>query len=228
MRTFYSLLIIILVLSCSENNPKGYNVEAKVSPDYNGKTATLVTLEKGKPNIIDSSVVAKGEFNFNGRINSPDMYYLAIDSIRGNLPFILENTDYTITIDTDSIFKSDIKGGEEHMALEKFKTVSKSIRDGNIKLGKEVRIAQMSRDTARLSILRKTYDSLNEENSKINKIFIKDYNDKLVSALILENLIAINQIDSIKAQELYTNFSDKVKNTRAGKSIDSLLGNSRN
>lgn len=223
MRTFFSVLLIMLVLSCSNKKVEGFEIEVKVSSDFDGKLATLIALEKGKPKTIDSSFVNEGTFYFEGTTDSPDMFYIELDGVRGNLPFVLENTDYNITIDSDSIYKSVVKGGKEQEALERFKTFNKSIRDRNVKLGKEVRAAQRNRDTALIAILRKTYDSLNKASLENNKIFIKENNDNVVSALILENLIPLNQVDSIQAKEFYFNFTEKVKNTRSGKAIDSLL-----
>lgn len=220
------LLVSIALFSCkpeANNNNNSFTIDATVDDATNGKLAKLVVLQDRKPVTKDSMIIANGKINFQGSVDSPDLYFVTIDGYRGNLPLILENDNYEITLSADSLHTSKVKGGEENKAFVEYQDYVINLGKENQKYGQVFNEAKTKNDTVTMNKMRRKYDSLMNVNKEFNVKFIADNKDKVASALILEQLYLNKRIEEEKAIELQAMFSDEVKNTRAGQAVENLL-----
>lgn len=216
-------LVGLALFSCKPENKDSYAINVTVDSIANGKLAKLIYLEGRMPVTKDSAVVTSGKINFTGKIDTPEMYYLAIDGIRGNLPFIIENADFEIEINKDTLFASEVSGGKENDLFIEYREYQKNLVKANQEYGVTFREARMKNDSVTMELMRKKYDSLMTISKNNDVEFIKKHSDYAVSALLFEQLYMNKAIEEEKASELYELLSDYAKNTRAAKDVKKLL-----
>ncbi|WP_055443317.1 TlpA disulfide reductase family protein [Lacinutrix himadriensis] len=220
MQRIISILCIsIFLISCNKEKTDGFVINGNLDNSKNNSLVQLLRAEGRQTIVIDSTRISEKAFTLKGKIENPDMYFLTIEGLKGNLPFIVENETINLTVYTDSIFASKIKGGKENNYFNDYQEFIKKIRTKSNKLTEEFKIAQQKQDTSRISSLRKEYGTMMEENDENDLNFITKNNDAVLSGLILERALSANKLEFKKIKEIYTNFSDEVKNTRAGKVI---------
>jgi peroxiredoxin len=213
------LCICIFLISCNKEKTDGFVINGNLDNSKNNSLVQLLRAEGRQTIVIDSTRIIEKAFTLKGKIENPDMYFLTIEGIQGSLPFIVENETIDLTVYTDSIFASNIKGGKENNYFNDYQEFIKKIRAKSNKLTEEFNIAQQKQDTSKISSLRKEYKAMMEENDVNDLNFITKNKDAVLSGLILERALSANKLEFKKIKEIYTNFSDEVKNTRAGKVI---------
>ncbi|WP_452227815.1 redoxin domain-containing protein [Lacinutrix sp. MEBiC02404] len=224
MQRILSLLCISLfIISCTKEKTDGFVVNGNVDNAKNNSLVKLIRTENRQEILLDSARVTDNTFTLNGKIENPDMYFLTIEGVRGSLPFIVENETIDLTIVSDSIFTSTIKGGNENDYLNEYQEFIKTLRLKNNNLTKEFQASQSAKDTAQMSVLRNKYEAIMAENDAHDIHFITENNSAVLSALILERALMSNKLEFAKIKELYTNFEESLKNTRPGKAIATYI-----
>ena len=213
------LCISLFLISCSKEKTDGFVVNGNLDNASNNSLVTLIRSEGRETIILDSTRITENTFTLNGKVENPDMYFLTIDGVQGSLPFIIENETIDLTIYTDSIFTSTIKGGKENNYFNEYQDYIKKLRFKNNKLTEQFKTAQQEQDTSKISSLRTEYEGLMKENEANDLDFMQKNKDAILSALILERALMTKKLEFIKGKELFTNFDETVKNTRAGKAI---------
>ncbi|MFD2540849.1 redoxin domain-containing protein [Lacinutrix gracilariae] len=224
MQRIISLLCISLFLiSCSKEKSDGYVINGKLDNPKNNSLVQLLRSQGRHKVVIDSARVVDNTFTLNGKVESSDMTYLTIEDVKSSLPFIIENENIDLTIYTDSIYSSNINGGKQNDYFNEYQDFVRTLRSKNQKLSEEYKIAKRNQDTAKLSELRKTYEGILKENEENDSAFMAQNKDATLSALILERALLSNKIEFVKAKELYSNFDETTKNTRAGKAVSKFI-----
>lgn len=222
---FRKLLIvslIILINSC-QKEPEGFVINGTIDSFYSGREIKITRVTRGNSKAIDSVLITNGKLQLKGKVESPDLYYIVIDNYNGSLPIILENESFDIAFNKDTIDASVISGGKENAVFNTYQSFAKPLRKINSELSNQYREAQSKGDVETMQAVRKTFDSLVALNNDKNIDNIKQYNDAVTSAIILEDYIKAKGVTIAKANELYENFTDYVKSSRAGKDIKQLI-----
>lgn len=211
------LLSLIAILFSCEKKSDSFEINASIDKSLNNNKAELFKLVNQKKVVIDSTIVADDKISFQGTVDSPDIYYILIDGIKGGLPIILENTEMDITIYGDSINKSIIKGSKENDITKIYEKESRFLRDYNDGLRDKFLLAQKNKDTIAMKGVRTSYDSLVKESYNFDKAFLKKHNNTAFAAITLERLTKGKAIEERETEALYGILSDDVKKTRAAK-----------
>ncbi|MDO6597373.1 TlpA disulfide reductase family protein [Oceanihabitans sp. 2_MG-2023] len=222
-RIIYLLCISLFLTSCTKEKTEGFVVNGTLDNAKNNSLVQLIRTEARKNIILDSTRVTENSFTLTGKVDKPDMYYIQIEGVRGNLPFIVENESIDIKIPTDSIYASSIKGGKENDYYNEYQAFIKTLRFKNNKLAEEFKIAQRKSDTSKITSIQQEFQGLMKENDANDLDFMTTNKDALLSALLLERAIMTNKLEYNKIKELYTNFDETIKNTRPGKKIATFI-----
>ncbi len=221
------LSFIVLVASCkNEATKEGYVITGSIDASVDGKTMRLRNADLNNSTFVDSTIIKEGKVTFTGKVESPDLYLLSIDGMPGGMPIVLENENITVQFYKDSLQASVVTGSHENDIFKIFKEISDPIRTKNQSMGQEFMAAQTAGDTAKMSAIRAEFQKIVDTGNKQNLVAINNNNDVVTSAAILENLIKTKGIEMLEAKELYDNFTEPVKNSRIGKSINELLESS--
>ena len=218
-----SILVVfaVLAISCAKENK--YVVSASIDGVEDGRKVYLNIVDGNKLSAIDTVEVTNNAFTFTGTVEAPDVYFISIDQIRNNFPFILENDNIDLTMYKDSINASTIEGTKENALLQEYTKKVNVISKEIMALRKENMEAQKANDTAWMNSLKGEYEALVKKGEEFDTQFIRDNNSSLMGPFILERKVRGRDINANELKELFDAFSGELQQSRAGKNISEVL-----
>lgn len=225
---FYLFCIILFAFSCKQDKTStGFTIDGHIDKPQDKAIAKIFRFEGQKVIPLDSTTVNDKTFTLKGQIEQPDMYFLTIDGLNGNLPVLLENAEIKLEVYADSLITSDFSGGKETNYFRDYQDFIKSLRARNTKISSQFNEANKIQDTAKTSELRRQYEALLKENDAYELEYMSENNDATLSALILERNLNSKKYTFNTIKDIYTNFSDAVKETRSAKTISDYITNNQ-
>lgn len=221
------LLLSILVISC-KSDPKdengGYTISGTAPGVVNGIRAYLKTVDSQQREIIqDSAIIVDEKFTIKGEIDSPQLWHLTINSVRGSLPMIIENKKYTISVDPEQLGNSTITGSESNNALS---TYLRHIQELTMKrngLLEENKASVNSEDRSAMARMATQIKAINQQIADYPKKFINEHPDNYFSLMLLESLIAAPNTDLDFIEKKFNALPSDLKSSDYGKTIGSQL-----
>ncbi len=212
----------LFAMACSKEK-NGYFVKASTDDITDSTKVFLNKVENNKLSPIDTTTIINNEFAFEGTIDSPDVYFISIENVRNNLPFILENEAIDITLYKDSINASAITGSKENDLLQEYSRTVKAIGKETEKLRNLYREALTAKDSLRIGDLKLEYEDLVKEGSDYDLDFIKENNSSLMGMFILERNIKNKSRTVQELNTLFESAPEHLKQSRPGKNISQSL-----
>lgn len=212
----------LFAMACSKVK-NGYFVKASTDDITDSTKVFLNKVENNKLSPIDTTTIINNEFAFEGTIDSPDVYFISIENVRNNLPFILENEAIDITLYKDSINASAITGSKENDLLQEYSRTVKAIGKETEKLRNLYREALTAKDSLRIGDLKLEYEDLVKEGSDYDLDFIKENNSSLMGMFILERNIKNKNRTVKELNTLFESAPEHLKQSRPGKNISQSL-----
>jgi len=223
------LLITLLITSCNtESKRDGYLITGNAKGVYNGIRVYLKALDQSNRQVdIDTAIVMNEKFTFEGKVSSPEMVYVYMNSVKGNLPIIVENTEITIDIDKDNLSNSLVKGTKTIEASNSYNKELKALTEKRQEVNREFREASQAKDLEKAKALNSELTDLSVKLADLPFVFIKENNDNYFSLTLVETLSRSRNIELDRVIETYNSLSDDLKSTEKGKTIYSLLETTR-
>lgn len=223
-RIIYLFCTTLFIFSCNEEKGNtGFTIEAHIDKDLNNAIVRLFRQENRKNISLDSTIIIDNKFTLKGQVDQPDMHFITIEGLPGNVPVILENAEIKIEVYADSIFSSDFTGGKETKYFMEYQNFVKSLRVRNDKISNDFADANKIQDTAKIALLRQQYEVLLKENDAYELEYMSKNVDATLSALILERNLPSKKYELNKIKEIYTNFSDDIKKTRPAQAVSDYI-----
>ncbi|QDO94393.1 AhpC/TSA family protein [Formosa sediminum] len=214
--------LVALAFSCAKEKD-GFTINASFNDGVNGKAIKLLKAEGQKQIVIDSTVITDGKALLEGAVTAPDLYFIQIEAVRSNIPVILENTDMTVAINTDSIFNTRVQGSKENDAFNSYQEYMIELQKKNQELSLQFRTAQQTKDSLLAVDIQNKYKAMVDENQTHDIEFMKANKDALVSILVLERHLGNKNISFETKKEIYDNFTPRIKDTRVGKTVGDAI-----
>ena len=197
-KNFYLIVISLLMASCSSE--PHYVVKGKIEGS-DSITFYLQKREAGKIVNIDSALSKKGPFTLkSGKIDYPQMIQLVAGNTRKRTSFYLENSEIIVTGTLDSLYKATITGSKTQDEYQSLIDSNKPLSDKYSEIVVEFKTANSTGDTARIAILEKQADSVQNEMTNLQKNFVKNNPGSYVSPSILASMsydMEATEIESI-------------------------------
>ena len=224
-----ALAITFLILSCnSETKRDGYVINGNAKGIYNGIRVYLKAIDQNnRPVDMDSAVVMNEKFTFEGKVMVPQMSLLSINSVRGTLPIILENSEMTIDVNKDNLNESNILGSKSNEGLN---TYNKSMMDLNKRrqeISLALREAAQSNDEAQTAVLNKELSEVSIQMMNGPFDFVKNNGDNFYSLILLESMLRRRNADLNKTIEAYDGIDEELKATPKGKEVLAQVENAK-
>lgn len=219
MKKFVLVFSILFTLLSCNSDPKGYVIDAKIDGIEDGKLVTIKTFTNNKPVDVDTTRVINGGFTFKGIIENPDIHVLSIETIRGGLPFILENKKLDFTLYKDSLNMSKITGSKANDDAHQYMNSSGIFRKENEALRKQFAEARKNNDTSFVNSYRDKMKELGEKNKAFNIDYVKSNTSTLFPLLLLENLLNSKMMPLKDVEEVFNSYSKDLQESLSGKRI---------
>ena len=219
-------IMSIAFIACNKTNENEFLISGTAEGIENGKKVFLQIQGENEMIAKDTVEVKDGKFEIKGAFEALE---IAIITIEGNnpIPFIMENGTITIKVNKDTIQNSVVGGTPENDLFQEYssktKVVYKKISDFQASKQEEFMNAQAVNDTATMNALMKKLNTIQKDLIGLAKDVISTNNDKYLSALLLENNLATQTITAEEGKAYFEKFTDKIKQSRAGKSIEKIV-----
>jgi len=220
-------MLILIICSCQKKSTNfsddNYFIKGNITALSNKTKVVLKKQENGTTVSIDSTFSENGKFEFIGAIKAPAMYGVFIDSIRGGIYPLVERGTITINAHKDSIYNALISGTKLNNELNVFKEGSKKIVDKINDLFPEFQKARAENDVEKIDKINAEMKAINDENTAYSLDYTKSNPDSYISAMILQSLLRMPDMNSDKARTIFNNFSEDVKKSDFSKNIKNFI-----
>lgn len=218
------LVATALLVSCN-SNPDGFSIEANITGEIeNGTKVYLKRLnEVNQPIDVDTTTVENGKFKFTGKADSLDLQYIFVDKINGNIPIVIENGTIEITFQKDSMQFAKLEGTEQNDLFSKFLDNSRTFSKRAMSMRADFEKARANGDAATQEALQAESMEMQDQAQKFELTYIKENPNALISALILERVLAGKGLPENEINDIYEAFTPKIKATAPAKRIKKQL-----
>lgn len=215
----------MLLVACGDNSTS-FTLNGKIDVE-NGKMVYRVEADQNnQPSIIDSTQIQSGMFSFKGDVLRPEINFLQIEGVAGNFPIIIENGTITSNLFKDSLAVSNATGTISNDGFMRYKDQTKSFINTLNDIGSEMQKAVILKDTLLMVDLREQYQMIQDQIQEYEIDYVKTNNDSYISVLILERYLTKDAMSIETIKEIYSGFSDRLKNSRSAKVIEEKLNSS--
>jgi thiol-disulfide isomerase/thioredoxin len=225
MKKLISILVLcLLAIACNTNKKtplEGYLIKGDAPGIYNGMRVYLQATDQRNQKVNrDTAIVMNEKFVFEGKINIPEIWHLAITGVNGTMPLIIENEYYEVTVDKDQIDNTVITGPEANESLKAFFKDLREINNERMKLSGQMRAAT---DPAAKEQLNDDFINLNILQASIPIKYIENNKSNNSSLVFLDNELKNKDPDVDKLINAFNAINDNIKQTEYGVIISSKL-----
>lgn len=201
---FFTAVILCLFSACesktaSENE---FMISGEAKGVFNGMRVYLKTSENGqKGSATDTAIVANEAFEFKGKIEGAEMRIITIDGIVGQTALVLEPEQIEVTIYKDSIYKSEVRGGNNNIIFNSYKNGYQALVEKVNSLRQAYVLAEGNADAVREIQKRNTI--LRSELKDYGLNFLKQNPDSDFSLMLLDGITGQQGFDAKMASEVF-------------------------
>jgi peroxiredoxin len=201
---FFTAVVLCLFSACESNtaSKNEFVISGKAEGVFNGVRVYLKTSENGqKGRITDTAIVVNEAFNFKGKIDGSEMRILTIDGIVGQTALVLEPEQIEVTIYKDSIYQSEVSGGNNNVIFNSYKNGYQDLVEKVSGLRKAYVLAQGDADAIKEIQERNTI--LRSELKDYGLNFLKQNPDSDFSLMLLDGITGQQGFDVKMASEVF-------------------------
>ena len=216
--------LLSLIAGCTPE-PKGFTISVQLEGIVADGTPVYLrkATENMKPVDVDTATVQSGMFSFRGKQDTPEVYYIFIDHIRGSIPVVVENKNLEVLAHKDSLFYADVKGSKQNDAYGDFMEASAALSRKAQSMNKDLNDARINKDTAVMTSLQEEFFELQEEAKEMEVNFAKEHPDALISALILTKAVYRKTLPDPEIKEIFDGLNPEVQESNVGKALKNKL-----
>ncbi len=223
-RLFLLSIICVLLFSCKKNvskvnistttitNSKSFNLKGRLENFY-PKKVYLNKIIENTIYPIDSFSVIENNFNFNGIVDFPERYAITFENYSAVTIVILENVEFEIYINGNSINDPQINGSSLNNKLSEYKVESKKIFKKIDHLFPQFQKARLENDAEKLLKIEQKMKIIENEFIKFSYNFIVQNKNSFVAAMILRDQLKSSTIDTLLVKKTYQLLPSEVKNS---------------
>ncbi|MBT8236806.1 MAG: AhpC/TSA family protein [Bacteroidia bacterium] len=226
MRFFgVGLVLIGIILSSCATEVDGYLLEGEFTGELEDGTAVYLKAmnEQNRLVEVDTAYLEAGTFQFEGKTEIPELHYLFVDQIRGNIPVVLEDGKIEVNAQKDSLAFASVSGTQQNEYFQNYLLHSREISLKVASIQRDASTATATRDTAVVNSLRDEYIELQNEARAYEVDFIKGQPNALISLLLLERVNATKTIPETEIMELFNSLSPELQNSAIGSKLKVAL-----
>ena len=225
MRKILLAGLVVLLAACEGEN-EGYRISGTVQNAPDGQKVIVSELNESNTQAIhiDTVTVQDGKFELDlPEKEKPTISFLTVEGIRGNVVYIADNTPINFTVYPDSIYSSEISGGEDNKVLSAYllhvKKVSKKMNENRTSM----REAMINRDSTSLVNLQEFQQQAFDEDKNAKVELIQSNPNSIVSVMILQDMLNSSAYSTSEIMKLYEQLGTEVKENSLAKIVKTSL-----
>jgi peroxiredoxin len=148
---------------------------------------------------IDSTTSQDGSFEFSGRLEIPDVYYISVPGKRGKAMIYLENSRISLAAQADTLWKPVVSGSAVHDEYESFQESLGAIRDKARAFYAPYEEADQGGDTEKLEEIQRQVEEIYAEADEFQESYLDENPASFIAPFIVQNLHYGREADEIEA-----------------------------
>ncbi|WP_339704878.1 TlpA disulfide reductase family protein [uncultured Kriegella sp.] len=219
-KVFISFCALIAIVSCSDKKD-GFTIAGTLTGDLENDTKVFLRKmgEERQLVDVDTALVQNGKFTFTGEAGAPELQYVFVDKLPGNMVVIIEDGEIQLSAQKDSLGLAKLEGTPQNELFSDYMEESLAISQRAQSVQGDLQSAAMKKDTVLINSLRDEMMELQEEYKNFELDYIKDNPTGLISVLLIDRAMASRMVATEKIQELYDGLSPEIKETTIAKDI---------
>ena len=193
MKKLRTLIIIgLLVFSCKPEEKQTDTIISGSAPGvYNGIRVYLKVkdFKTKRETPIDTAIVMNEKFSFENKSKQPQLTFLTVDNVAGNLTIITEPTDMSVTINKFNIKESTVTGSTMQTDYENYEATLREIQNKYNRNFQNYRNASRRNETNLRDSLTYVLNSLKKQLAEFPVNYIKDNPNKALCLILIEQEI---------------------------------------
>lgn len=222
MKHLFFLVSILVFLGCSSKSGE-FTIKGSVDLKDGNMVYRVIADANQQPMVIDSTAIADGAFKMSGVVESPDVNFFSVQTIRGNFPFVLESGDIKVSLYKDSLMSSKAFGTVSNDAFMKYKIDTNVFVNSMNGIGRDLQQANIARDTLLAADLQEQYKDVQDQIRDYEIRFIEENPDSYVSVLILERFVLTKQMTNEDAKPIFEKLSTRIQESKTGEKLDKIF-----
>ena len=230
MKSLSLFLILLLVITSCKDEKKtvtekeSYTIKGSAPGVFNGIRVYLKKPDgRGRYIEVDTAIVMNESFEFQGSIDTPEMFTLHVNSVRGQLPIMIENSDIEVSIDSKNILNSTIVGTASNQVMLDYTEEMERLNQERMRLTNAYRTKLSGQDTTGLKALAQQATDLNAKLSNYPAEFVKQHPSEYFSLSLLESSLKDKRMDPTLVIEAYESLDEEIKNSSKGQSLKPIV-----
>lgn len=230
MKKIALIFCAVVGLMACNSNPDGYTINGVFSGEIEEGTQIFLRKTDSTNQLVevDTTTIKGGKYTFTGTSDSPEVHFIFIDQIQGNVPFVLENGKISIKAQKDSLFFAKLGGTPQNDIFASFLKETRERGQKGQSIAQDIQKASAERNQDKLGALRDEYFELQKEAKDFEANFIKNNPNALISAFLIDRALTGKALPESEIQEMYDALTPEIKETSIGKSLKGKLDKTKN
>lgn len=180
------LVASFALLSCKEQKKEVSRFDVFVSiSEFDGNYLKLQRRSSDTWLVVDSVVVEAGTAKLSGTLENPEMLYLALQDVRGTVPFFAESGEITIQLSPNDLRSATISGSAIHQRYLDFMDEYDNYDEQMFQHYQAYRAADEAGDAEARDAAEKAYEEAENEKKQFLVNFVMTNNKDIVAHFIL-------------------------------------------
>ena len=220
-------LIGILFYSCkTEPQRTDYIINGNAKGVYNGVRAYLKTkVDNGREKVIDTAIIFNEAFTFNGESPTPTHALITVNSVTGQLNFMLENSVIDITVNKSNIKESKVSGSTSQKDFETYQNGITALNKKTLDTKSQLRNNRSLRQQSEIDSLTTALNSLEKEKQEFPLRFINENPDSYYNLSVIDQETNKNNANIEDYLSAFENLDSNIKESAVGIKVKTKLDN---
>lgn len=217
MKTFFSLSLLVILMSCNTSTQK---LEATIEDIEDGTNVYLTHL--GPENIpipLDTTQVQNNSFEFDLKPVNQDINLIQIEGVNSNLIFINDAEHIKIEASKANLRESKIEAGEHNKLLKDYLNLITGYAEKGNEIQRQYQEAAQKGDQETILDMQLDMQELEKESREESFNFIKTNTHSIVGMMALSDIMNSKTIPLNQMKSIYDEFDGNVKDTPLGKML---------
>lgn len=220
MKQFITALIVLSLFGCQQEK-EGYSVSGTIQGIENGKRIIVSELDSNnQPEEIDSVAIEDNKFSIDlPEVSNPNISFLTIEGLNGNVIYISENEPIHFEIYKDSLPASKVTGGKENRLFSEYLDHLKDLNKKVMRIRGNMRQELTSNpDPSLMKEFQAEEEALRDSDIAYKKQLVKENPDAFVSVLILTDMQSMG-VPAREVNQYFEELTADVKETPLAKTL---------
>jgi peroxiredoxin len=195
----FAFIIAGLAVLASCTKKPAYQLNGAIEGLANGEVVLLEQRIDKRYVQIDSTLSLNGTFEFTGRVEMPDVYFISIPGRRGKAMLFLENSRISLSAHADTLWRPSVSGSAIQAEFDVFQQSLTEIYDKARELYPSYREAEQAGDSEKMKKLEEAMDAVDGVAREFQLAYLDEHPASYISPYIVQNLHYQKEADEIAA-----------------------------